>query len=321
MVSKNGRNEHIDADILRCKADILRIKQLKDSPAADKQQTSAKDVPKKIKPPGAAASTPGVIEAPQKPSVAQQAKLTEQPPPKSRPEQAELRRETVADVQAELKQILAQLTAAAQGQLSKHLEEIIGRVQAEQEKRLQEITAARTEQAKILEHINASGAEQQACLQQTAASAEAKLAKLLDEIIAAARTEKDRCLEEITAQSGQDVKIIEDIASVARDKGRDRAGIPKFDLAEQMMAEQRKIAAVKRKAPGRKAEPQTSELPAEFAHAAAEQEKSFRPLFQQGSQQNGKSGIWQPQIIAEIVAADIERLCNRPMPREKSGSK
>lgn len=61
--------------------------------------------------------------------------------------------------------------------------------------------------------------------------------------------------------------------------------IPKFDLAEQILAEQRKITAIRRKAPGKK--PQ----------APDRQPQSILSE--------------QEQIIAEIVARDIEKLYRR----------
>ncbi|MBA7482245.1 hypothetical protein ES707_17729 [subsurface metagenome] len=84
--------------------------------------------------------------------------------------------------------------------------------------------------------------------------------------------------------------------------------IPKFDLAEQIMAEQRKITAIKRKAPGK---PQR--LPSQDGAAG---KKAKAPAQQPQAQSIGYS-IKQPllalseqkQIIAEIVARDIEKLC------------
>jgi hypothetical protein len=73
------------------------------------------------------------------------------------------------------------------------------------------------------------------------------------------------------------------------DKSRE---IPKFDLAEQILAEQRKLSSVRRRGPGGRAKspmPPTAELstrPVEQSLICAEQE----------------------QIIAEIVARDIENL-------------
>ena len=70
--------------------------------------------------------------------------------------------------------------------------------------------------------------------------------------------------------------------------------IPKFDLAQQIMAEQRKVTAIRRKGPGKLTKPPKKLHPAEsIAH-------NFEPhpiLSGQG------------QIIADIVARDIEKLC------------
>ncbi|HCO95385.1 MAG TPA: hypothetical protein DIU00_15785 [Phycisphaerales bacterium] len=75
---------------------------------------------------------------------------------------------------------------------------------------------------------------------------------------------------------------------------QEKSGIPKFDLAEQIMAEQRKITAIRRKGPGKLTKPPKKLHPAEsIAH-------NFEPhpiLSGQG------------QIIADIVARDIEKFC------------
>jgi hypothetical protein len=68
--------------------------------------------------------------------------------------------------------------------------------------------------------------------------------------------------------------------------------IPKFDLAEQILAEQRKIAAVRRKGPGKRAKapkPQTVKAP-------------IHPV------ERPSICVEQERIIAEIVARDIENL-------------
>ena len=75
--------------------------------------------------------------------------------------------------------------------------------------------------------------------------------------------------------------------------------IPEFDLAEEIMAEQRRITAVKRKAPAKKIEavsPPSTTSPAGSAGLS----QWPRPLAQE-------------QIIAEIVARDIEKLCRGDM--------
>jgi len=70
--------------------------------------------------------------------------------------------------------------------------------------------------------------------------------------------------------------------------------IPRFDLAEEIMAEQRKITAIRRKAPGKKFEAQPERLQAKPVGYTIE-----------------RSIPWQAEqdrIIAEIVARDIEEL-------------
>jgi hypothetical protein len=71
--------------------------------------------------------------------------------------------------------------------------------------------------------------------------------------------------------------------------------IPSFDLAEDIMAEQRKITAIRRKAPGQKTEAQRLKPETPIVDHIIEQPK---PLLSE-----------QEKIIAEIVARDIERLC------------
>jgi len=74
----------------------------------------------------------------------------------------------------------------------------------------------------------------------------------------------------------------------------ERNGIPKFDLAEQIMAEQRKNASVKRKGPAKKVN-------------AEERQSRLRPAERAVRSQIVPLG--QEQVIADIVARDIERLC------------
>jgi len=70
--------------------------------------------------------------------------------------------------------------------------------------------------------------------------------------------------------------------------------IPKFDLAEEIMAEHRKVTAIKRKSPSQKTEPQVQKSAGETAgHTILPGQMSSR----------------QMQIISEIVARDIEKLC------------
>jgi len=69
--------------------------------------------------------------------------------------------------------------------------------------------------------------------------------------------------------------------------------IPQFDLAEDIMAEQRKIAAVRRKAPGEKTKPESHEPRAEEVGYTVEQSEP--------------APSYKNQIIAEIVARDIKK--------------
>jgi len=75
---------------------------------------------------------------------------------------------------------------------------------------------------------------------------------------------------------------------------RGKPEIPRFDLADEIMAEQRKITATKRKAPGRKTEAERSQPLAGAAGRTIGQPTPGQPE--------------QDRIIAEIVARDIERL-------------
>ena len=94
--------------------------------------------------------------------------------------------------------------------------------------------------------------------------------------------------------------------------------IPKFDLAEQIMAEQRKITSVKRKAPG-KPQRLPSLAPAVTrvqAQDGAANKKAKVPVRLPNVQSVGYNIKHPPpallrheQIISEIVARDIEKLC------------
>jgi len=91
----------------------------------------------------------------------------------------------------------------------------------------------------------------------------------------------------------------------AAEAEQQRSEIPRFDLAEEIMAEQRKVSATRRKAPGKTFEAQKAELEVESA-----------PPVRDGRGPAGYATWWstpaqahQQQIIAEIVARDIERMC------------
>ena len=76
--------------------------------------------------------------------------------------------------------------------------------------------------------------------------------------------------------------------------GQRRSEIPRFDLAEEIMAEQRKITAIKRKSPEKKMESEARPAVESFRYALEPQRLTS----------TGERGI-----IAEIVARDIKRLC------------
>jgi len=89
-------------------------------------------------------------------------------------------------------------------------------------------------------------------------------------------------------------------------------GIPKFDLAEQIMAEQRKVAATRRKGPGRKA----NGVKREAAEPSCPGPGLQTPdVGWAGSPAHavpcvvGPASCEAEQIIAEIVARDIRQLC------------
>jgi len=75
----------------------------------------------------------------------------------------------------------------------------------------------------------------------------------------------------------------------------ERNRIPRFDLAEQIMAEQRKSVSVMRKGPARRIrDPKQAGKVDPIIHAVGLQGVSLGP----------------EHVIAEIVARDIERLCS-----------
>jgi hypothetical protein len=89
-------------------------------------------------------------------------------------------------------------------------------------------------------------------------------------------------------------RLVNEPPTTSEDAMQETGEIPKFDLAEQIMAEQRKITAVRRKGPGKMAKPPQKQHPAE----SIARNVIPRPIL---------SG--PGQIIAEIVARDIEELC------------
>ena len=100
--------------------------------------------------------------------------------------------------------------------------------------------------------------------------------------------------DEKRKKSSKKITFANEPTTKCEDAMQDNNEIPKFDLAKQIMAEHRKITAVKRKGPAKNAKPSKKMHPAELIT------------------RNVKPGpvISEPQqIIAEIVARDIENLC------------
>jgi hypothetical protein len=75
--------------------------------------------------------------------------------------------------------------------------------------------------------------------------------------------------------------------------------VPTYDLAANILAEQRRVASRRRRAPGQ-TDDQPGAAPAEPRSRAAVVESMAQDL------------VELQQIVAEIVARDIERLCRRP---------
>jgi hypothetical protein len=89
------------------------------------------------------------------------------------------------------------------------------------------------------------------------------------------------------------------IGPAARPLPRDGAGIPIYDLAENILAEQRRAAGRRRRGPGRaEEEPAASSANTGVSVAA--------PAWASGDLAELQ------RLVAEIVAHDIERLCRRP---------
>jgi hypothetical protein len=107
-------------------------------------------------------------------------------------------------------------------------------------------------------------------------------------------TEEERASLKYTEESlAEQVKPGKSEPAESVSSSRQETKIPRFDLAEEIMAEQRKITAIRRKAPGKRIE--VGEQKVRSIDYAAEQPTPVSPE--------------QGRIIAEIVARDIEKLC------------
>jgi hypothetical protein len=95
--------------------------------------------------------------------------------------------------------------------------------------------------------------------------------------------------------AGKKAKLANNLPAESADAIQETGGIPRFNLAEQILAEQRKIAAIRRRGPGRKAEAPKQQLKVESITTHTVEPP---PILSE-----------QEQIIAEIVARDVQRLC------------
>jgi len=133
------------------------------------------------------------------------------------------------------------------------------------------------------------------------------------------QNEQKQSLEDTTSPlAGGKAKHAKELPTEPAGAVHEANEIPRFDLSEQIMAEQRKITAIRRKAPG-KPQRLPSLAPAVTrvqAQDGAAGKKTKAPDHQPQAQSTGYT-IKQPpptlseqeQIIAEIVARDIEKLC------------
>ncbi len=110
-------------------------------------------------------------------------------------------------------------------------------------------------------------------------------------------------------QKAEQVPPAKDVPAVGK-PGQDQSEIPKFDLAEKIMAEQRKVSARRRKRPtasARKAPSRIEFVSRQPAFASSTEDTGAEPSGH-AIEQPGAMLLEQEQIIAEIVARDIERL-------------
>jgi hypothetical protein len=109
-----------------------------------------------------------------------------------------------------------------------------------------------------------------------------------------------------------DVKIIKQVRSIVSgsEQVSGKIDVPTFNLAEQIMAEQRKNSAIRRKAPGRK----TTTI-----NTQGREERPADPLEQTAGNEEKEYSSIQKEIITRIISEDIERLSrNRGQRGQKS---
>jgi len=124
--------------------------------------------------------------------------------------------------------------------------------------------------------------------------------------VAVSKAENNEQIDADIQQAKKDVLRARDIipAGAKRDRPdsaplpaaeQKQTEIPSFDLAEEIMANQRKITAIKRKAPGKKTKVEKVRPQAERLGYTIEPPMPASPQ--------------EDRIIAEIVARDIDRMC------------
>lgn len=108
------------------------------------------------------------------------------------------------------------------------------------------------------------------------------------------RTDKHEPVAKDTAQARTEQTSDKEQVAQPVNAPQKPAQIPRFDLAQQILAEQRRITAVRRKAPGK---PTQTEQPS--------------PVRTVTGKSTGEQSVAQPeppQIIRQIVATDIDRM-------------
>ncbi len=134
--------------------------------------------------------------------------------------------------------------------------------------------------------------------------------KATEGINPAGKPEDDRPIEKPENTQSNEVEFIKQVKSMKSDNNRtNRREVPRFDLAEQIMAEQRKNSATRRKAPGRK-----------NSSIEEQQDSNYKPTYQSKQESTCEEEQFfsaKQEIIAIIVKRDFERLCKNGDSRGK----
>ena len=127
--------------------------------------------------------------------------------------------------------------------------------------------------------------------------------------------EKERQADEYKTPSRHVLRAKDIIPGASNPAGKgegvSNADIPRFDLAEDIMAEHRRLTAVRRKGPDSPAPVNLTPSPAPSACLRKQTEGAVAVRSSQSrhSFSEGFNDISDP-IIADIVTRDIERLCS-----------